>query len=94
MLFHMVQEIRIRTTNAAAFVHFKVCGIAAGLKADFSREVDIPCGKGAGIDEPVDGSFTDDKGILVAFEDMVRRLSLLYKRRNDFVNRVEFVLGQ
>ena len=94
MLFHMVQEIRIRTTNAAAFVHFKVCGTAAGLKADFPRKVDIPGGKGPCIDEPVDRAFTDGQAVLVMLKDMMGRLSLPDEGGDQFINGEELLLCQ
>lgn len=65
-------EIRIGTSDTAGLIHFEVDRVGAGLKPHFPWEIDVPCGKGTGIDEPVDGPFTDYKRILVVLKDVMR----------------------
>ena len=90
---HKVQKIRIIPTDAAGFFHLKRGrSFFARTKPDFSRKIEVHSRNSPGVNQPVNGTFADHKGIPTGGTDMMRRLPLSYQRRDDGVEAEEFVL--
>ena len=87
-------KVRVRTAYTAGFVNLEMNRRGTGLETNFPWEINVPGGKGTGINEPVNRPFTNHKRILVVFEYMVGRLSLSDQWGNDLLYSQEFFFRQ
>lgn len=94
MICHICTEVLVRTTDTACFVDLEMDRVGPWFKPYFPWEIEVPGGKGAGIDQPVERPFADEHGVPVVDKDVMGRLPLPDQGRNKFINSREFCFRQ
>ncbi|MDW7656061.1 MAG: hypothetical protein SCM11_02675 [Bacillota bacterium] len=92
ILMHVIHEILISTALSAVVVDFVLIFTLTWAITDLTHQTDITAIKGALIDESVQGAFTANQLVGGCGKNMVQRLALPHRRRDNVIEPFQLIV--